>query len=119
LTNKLSIDEQHLYLHYLWKLILESDERKRNAIFEHVRTQLEVDIEYFLGVCLGQVFLRVQEIKERDTRVREKLELIPEKLLVSFLHISATFISMLKIQMKPYISSLSNLYVTILSLCSN
>jgi hypothetical protein len=99
---------------------LESDERKRNAIFEHVRTQLEVvDVEYFLGVCLGQVFLQLQEIKEGDSKVREKLELIPEKLLVSFLHISATFISMLKIQMKPYISSLSNLYVTILSLCSN
>lgn len=62
LSKKLSIDEQHLYLHYLWKVILESDQRKRDSVFEHIVTQLEVDAEYFLQIHLKQIFLELDDL---------------------------------------------------------
>lgn len=62
------------------------------------------------------MFLGFEDLQSDS--LKDKLSLIPEKLLVNFLHISATFISHLKISIQPWIGLFGHLYVTILNLCS-
>jgi hypothetical protein len=42
----MSISEQHLYLHFLWKQIIESNQHKRRTIFEHIRDRIPDMISY-------------------------------------------------------------------------
>jgi hypothetical protein len=114
LRGKLSIDEQHLYQHFLWKIVLESDERKRQRVFEYLRSELDVDIEYFLSIHLNQIYFTLDEIKTADCqKILNKIRLIPEKLLVSFLRITASFLTIFKMSIRHLVGDIANFVVLI------
>lgn len=61
LTGRLSKEEQRLYMHFLWKLVLEGDEAKRQKVFEHLRAEFpDLEISYLLKMNFSQIDLKLE-----------------------------------------------------------
>jgi len=48
----MSIEEQNLYAHFLWKQLIEANQQKRRSIIEHIRDRIPDIIPYMLNNIL-------------------------------------------------------------------
>jgi hypothetical protein len=55
-VNKLSMEEQHIYMHYLWRELISCNHQKKRIILEHVRNSLPAACDYLVAIFLRSVY---------------------------------------------------------------
>lgn len=57
----MSMPEQELYAHFLWKQLLEANQQKRRTIFEHIRDRVANIIPYMFNNIFYKEMLFVRD----------------------------------------------------------
>ena len=57
----MSLHEQHLYAHFLWKQVIEGSQQKRKSVFEHIRDRIPDVISYVFNSIFYREMLFVTE----------------------------------------------------------
>ena len=85
----LGYEEQEIYMHYLWKDILENNRHKKRIIFDHIRTYLPTASQRILSIFFESLFIDDLLSGKEDTMeaMSRRLSLINRKQLLNYMFI--------------------------------
>jgi len=102
----MSMPEQELYAHFLWKQLLEANQQKRRIIFEHIRDRVADIIPYMFNNIFYKEMLFVNEPEQYFksvnidhrflTELKQRLSLENKKTLLNMMYLLKAMIVVFK-----------------------